>query len=308
MKVVALSGGVGGAKALLGLYKVLPPWSLVAVINVGDDFNWYGLYICPDLDTSLYALSGLSDYERGWGIAGDTFRALEALRAYGEPGWFSVGDRDLATHLLRTEWLSQGLTLSEVTARLSARLGIEAALIPATNELLRTQILYSGGVMPFQEYFVLNRADVEVKGVEFTGAGATPAPGVVEAIEACDLLVIGPSNPVVSIWPILQVRGIKDAIATLSVPRVGISPIVGGRAVSGPAGRLLKAMGYEVSPVGVAEFYRGLLTHMVIDKSDGWLASRIEGMGIQVLATDIIMNSLESKMRLAREILQWAMR
>jgi LPPG:FO 2-phospho-L-lactate transferase len=307
MKVVALSGGVGGAKILLGLYRILPPGSLTAIVNVADDFEWHGLHISPDLDTALYALAGLSDYGRGWGIAGDTFNMLEALRLLGEPSWFAVGDRDLATHILRTRWLAEGLSLSEVTARFTDRLRIAATILPATNETLRTWIRHPGGVMAFQEYFVLNRWQTEVEGVEFQGSGCDPTPGVLQAIEQSDLFVVGPSNPVVSIWPILHVKGVRDAIYSLRSARVGISPIVGGSAVSGPAGKLLKALGYQVSAAGVAQFYSGLLTHFVIHRTDTDLVGRIESLGMRVLATDIIMGSLESKARLAEEILQWVL-
>ncbi len=306
MKVVALSGGVGGSKLLLGLYRTLPRGSLTAVVNVADDFEWYGLHISPDLDTALYALSGLSDYGRGWGVAGDTFHMLEALRLLGEPSWFSVGDRDAATHILRTHWLREGLTLAQVTERLAQRLGVTARLLPATNGRLRTWIRHPGGLMAFQEYFVLNRGQVDVLDVEFEGAGAEPAPGVVEAIWSCELLVIGPSNPIVSIQPILQVRGVREAIATCSAPRVAVSPIVGSSAVSGPAGRLMAALGYPVSALGVAQLYRGLISHLVIHHTDAALSGPIETMGIRVLATDVIMDSLEAKMRLAREVLRWA--
>ncbi len=305
MKVVALSGGVGGAKLLLGLYKVLPAGSLTAIVNVADDFEWYGLHISPDLDTALYALSGLSDYERGWGIAGDTFNGLSAFRRLGENVWFSVGDQDLSTHILRTLWLSQGVPLSQVTARFVERLKVGATILPATDGNLRTWIRHRHGVMPFQEYFVLHRAEVEVERVEFEGERVEPAPGVLEAIADCSLLVIGPSNPVVSIWPILKVKNVAEAVGRLKVPRVAVTPIVAGKAVTGPAGRLLAALGYEVSPLGVAQFYRGFISHIVIHRSDEMLAPELERMGLRVLATDVIMKSLENKKRLAEEILAW---
>ena len=269
MKVVALSGGVGGARFLRGLVDVVDPTDLTIVGNVGDDLEVLGLHVSPDLDSILYTLAGLADDERGWGRADETWRALATVAELGGESWFKLGDRDVGLHLVRTQLLREGSTLSAATERLAHALGLQAALLPATNDPLRTFIETPAGTFPFQTWFVARGHRDEVDEVHFAGAPkAAPAPGVLEAIEAADVIVIAPSNPYVSIGPILAVAEIQDAVRTRTVPCVAVSPLVGGRAVKGPADRMLKRLAGGTSPAHVASCYEGLIDVLVVDELD----------------------------------------
>jgi LPPG:FO 2-phospho-L-lactate transferase len=313
MKVVALAGGVGAGKFLRGLVRVVPPQHVTVVVNTGDDLTLHGLRICPDLDSVTYWLAELADRRRGWGRVGDSFRALEELRWLGGEAWFSLGDLDLATHLTRTQWLQQGRTLSEVTARLCSAFGVTARVLPMTDDVVTTRIdaVDEEGHhldLHFQEYWVGRRARDGVKGIRYDGAGqARPAAGVAEAVTAADVVVFCPSNPVVSIRPILEVAGIARAIRERRGPAVGVSPIIAGAPVAGMADRLMPATGLEVSAFGAASAYRGLLTCWVIDERDAALAPRIErDLEMRVAVTDTLMTDDEAAERVARVALDLA--
>jgi LPPG:FO 2-phospho-L-lactate transferase len=291
MKVVALSGGVGGARFLDGVARA--GVELTAIVNTGDDFTHLGLSISPDLDTVMYTLSGLGDEERGWGLKSESFRAMEMVRGYGGPDWFALGDRDLGTHLLRTEALRRGETLTQVTARLCGALGIVARVLPMADGPCRTMIDTPEGTLPFQDWFVRRRAQPEVRAVRFEGR-PPPAPGVLEAIDECDFVLIGPSNPYVSIDPILMLEGVREKIAQKKV--VAVSPIVGGQAVKGPLATMIPQLTAQpASAQAVARHYGSLLAAMVVERGDS-----VEG---RFLATDTIMKSREDRLRLAREVI-----
>ena len=297
MKVVALSGGVGGARLLDGLARALSGGELTAVVNTGDDFVHLGLHVSPDLDTVMYTLAGLAHEERGWGLAEETFAGLSMVKRYRGPDWFALGDRDLATHLLRSEALRAGESLSAITRRLTEALGIVHPILPMSDEPVRTMIeTVSDGTLPFQEWFVRRRAQPAVRAVRFEG-GRTPAPGVVLAIDACDVVVIGPSNQYVSVDPILCLDGVRDAIGRK--PVVALSPIVGGAAVKGPLATMIRDLTGEAASAGaVARHYRGLIRAMVVETGDEATVA-----GIPVLGTSTVMRSREDRLRLAREIL-----
>jgi len=296
MEVVALAGGIGGGKFLRGLARAVAPSDVTAVVNTGDDIVMHGLAISPDLDSVTYWLGDVFDRERGWGRGDETFRATEELRRFdGEGAWFGLGDLDLATHLYRTRLLADGATLSETTARIAARFGIETRILPMSDDVVTTRIdAVSHGAeldLHFQEYWVQRHAADDVKGVRFHGSDAAqPAPGVLEAIAAADAVVIGPSNPVVSISPILAVPGIREAIEARRDRVVGVSGIVGGAPLAGMADRLMPAVGLEVTAAGAASAYGGLLAAWVIDERDRELAPRIErDLGVRVAITDSVM-------------------
>jgi LPPG:FO 2-phospho-L-lactate transferase len=300
MKVVALSGGVGGARLLEGLSRALPPGALTAIVNTGDDFVHLGLCVSPDLDTVMYTLSGLAHEERGWGLAEETFAGLAMVRKYGGPDWFALGDRDLATHLLRTDALRAGTSLSAVTARLCGALGIAHPILPMADAPRRTMIeTMNEGTLPFQDWFVRRRAEPAVRAVRFDGE-RKPAPGVVGAIDASDVVVIGPSNPYVSIDPILTLDGVRDAIARK--PVVALSPIVGGEAVKGPLATMIRELASEAPSAGaVARHYRGLVRAMVVERGDEATVT-----AMPVLGTSTVMRSRDDRLRLARELLAFA--
>ena len=313
MKVVALAGGVGAGKFLRGLVRVVPPGDVTAVVNTADDMTLHGLRISPDLDSVTYWLAGVADRDRGWGRAGESFRVLEEVRRLGGEAWFGLGDVDLGTHLVRTGWLAEGVTLSEVTSRLTAALGVEARVVPMSDDPVATWIdsvdeVGAARSDPFQTFWVGRGARDEVKAVRFEGADrARAAPGVLEAIEAADTVLLCPSNPVVSVAPILAVPGIRDAVAARSERAAGVSPIVGGAPVAGMADRLMPAVGLEVSALGAAAAYRGLLRGWVVDDRDAELASRIEEeMGMRVAVTDTIMADDSAAERVARAALDLA--
>ena len=304
MKVCALAGGVGGAKLAAGLEAVLLPENLAVVVNTADDFDLWGLRICPDLDTVMYTLAGIANPETGWGITDESFAALDMLARYGEDTWFKLGDRDLATHVLRTIRLRAGEPLTSIVANLSAALGVRSAILPMCDEPVATVLDTPDGPLEFQEYFVRRGQRDEVLGIELRGIeDSHPTDAVLGALDAADLVVLCPSNPVVSIGPILAVPGMRETLKASRAPKVAVSPIVGGRALKGPADRMLDSLGHEVSATGVARMYEGLVEGMVIDRVDEEELHEIEALGMRALATGAIMRDAPDRARLAREIL-----
>ncbi|HEY7654786.1 MAG TPA: 2-phospho-L-lactate transferase [Methylomirabilota bacterium] len=304
MRITALAGGTGAAKLLRGLRPVLDPGSLTVIVNTGDDAEIWGLHISPDLDTVCYTLGGVIDEHRGWGLADETFHTLDQIARFGEPVWFNLGDRDLATHLHRTRLLREGRTLSEATRVIASALGVAATVLPMSDQPVRTRILGPDGWLAFQEYFVREKAQVEVRAVAYAGAAiARPAPGVVEAIGAADAVLVCPSNPITSIGPILAVPGLVDALRETEAAVAAVSPIVGGDAVSGPAGRLMASAGLPVSAVGVAHAYAGWLDLLFFDDQDRALDPELRALGIVPVAAQTIMSSREAEIALARRIL-----
>lgn len=307
-KVVALAGGVGGAKLSSGMQAVLPPGSLTVVVNTGDDFRLWGLQISPDIDTVMYTLAGIANPATGWGQAGETWNSLNMIQRYGRDVWFRVGDKDLATDVLRTHMLSEGRTLTDVTQEFCAKLGVPSQILPMCNEPVQTLIETPEDTLDFQDYFVRRKHADVVAGVTFRGAEHAKMTSLVrQALEAAEAIVFCPSNPIVSIGPILAVAGVQGAIEKTKAPRVAVSPIVGGTAVKGPAGDMLRSLGHEVSPVGVAALYAGLLDGIVIDKTDEQLVPRIKELGMEVHVADTIMNTNEDRARLAEEVLQFCL-
>ncbi|MDE2005834.1 MAG: 2-phospho-L-lactate transferase [Rhodospirillales bacterium] len=299
--IVALSGGIGGAKLALGLAHVLAPGALTVIANTGDDFTHLGLAISPDLDTLLYTLAGLDNQELGWGRRDESWAAMETLGALGGEDWFRLGDRDLALHLLRTETLRGGATLSAVTARLAARLGVATRILPASDDAVRTMLRTDQGWLPFQEYFVHRRCAPEVREIVFEGASAArPAPGVTDAIAAAEAVVICPSNPFISIDPILAVPGVREALAATAAPVVAVSPILGGRAVKGPTAKMMAELGLAVGARAVAEHYGALLDAFLVEPGD---APALAGLGARIVAAPILMRDLTEKQALARAVL-----
>ncbi|MDP8899787.1 MAG: 2-phospho-L-lactate transferase [Actinomycetota bacterium] len=306
MRVCALAGGVGGAKLSAGLQDALAPGDLSVVVNTADDFDPWGLRVCPDLDTVMYTLAGVANPETGWGIAGESFAFLGMLSSYGEDAWFRLGDRDLATHVLRTRKLREGETLTGTTRDLSRALGVPGRILPMCDEKVSTMLKTPAGLLEFQEYFVRRRQRDEVLGVDLVGIeDARPTDVVLGAVSGADVIVFCPSNPVVSLGPILSVPGMRDALAAAPAPKVAVSPIVGGRALKGPADRMLSSLGHEVSSAGVAALYEGLLDGMVVDRADEGQREEIEGLGMRVLSTDAVMHDPADRERLAREVLEF---
>ena len=303
--ITALAGGVGAARLLRGMVEVLPAGEITAVVNVGDDTDLHGLHISPDLDTVLYTLADAINPETGWGLAGETWRVMESLGRLGGVTWFNLGDHDLATHLYRTQRLSEGAPLGTVTAELADRFGVGIRLLPATDDHLRTRLLLEeGDEVGFQEYFVKLRHDVAVREVRFAGATeARPGPGVVEAIGAADMVVVCPSNPVVSIDPVLAVPGIPEALAARRDSIVAVSPIVAGSALKGPADRLLVEMGFESSVVGVARWYAPWVATLVVDEADAALAPAVEAEGVRCIVAPTIMSDVGRAAALAEVVL-----
>ena len=303
--VLALAGGVGGAKLALGLSHVLPPDDLVIVVNTGDDEEFHGLHVSPDLDTVMYTLAGLADPERGWGLSGETFQALQMLSAYGAPTWFNLGDRDLATHLRRTQLLREGRSLSDVTRELCSQLGILHTVAPMTDDQVRTEVETSEGVLAFQDYFVRRRCEPEATAVRFQGADvARPSPTFDEALNNARALIFCPSNPFLSIDPILAVAGVRERVRRFDGPRVVVSPIVGGAALRGPAAKMMRELGHPVSSVGVARKYLGLCDHFILDDADADDQGKISALRMKPHVTNTVMNSTEEKITLARYILR----
>ena len=304
MKIVALSGGVGGARFLRGLVQAADPADVTVIGNVGDDVEVLGMHVSPDLDSILYALAGVADDERGWGRADETWVAFDEAARLGGESWFMLGDRDLGLHLVRTQALARGEPLSAVTAGLAAAFGVEAALLPATDDRLRTWIETPGGDFPFQEWFVARRHRDDVDRVRFEGEdSARPAPGVVEAIERAELIVFCPSNPFISIWPILAVDEIKAALERRRVPSVAVSPLVGGRAIKGPADRMLERLAGGTEPVRVAACYPDAIDVLVFDESDAGGAAAVEREGVRAVTAPTLMRDLAAATALAETVL-----
>ena len=304
MRITALAGGTGAAKLLRGLGPLVDPRSLTVIVNTGDDAEIWGLHVSPDLDTVCYTLGGVIDQRKGWGLADETFHTLDQIARFGEPVWFNLGDRDLATHLHRTRLLREGRTLSEATRAIASALGLTATVLPMSDQPVRTRILGPDGWLAFQEYFVREKAQVQVRAVEYAGAAtARPAPGVVEAIATADIVLVCPSNPITSVGPILAVPGLVEALRETEATVAAVSPIVGGDAVSGPAGRLMASAGLPVSAVGVARAYAGWLDLLVFDDQDRALTPEIETLGITPVSAPTIMSSREAEAALARRIL-----
>jgi LPPG:FO 2-phospho-L-lactate transferase len=303
--VAVLAGGVGAARLLTGLVRAVPPAGVTAIVNVGDDMVLHGLAISPDLDTVVYTLAGAIDPERGWGLAGETWQAMGTLDRYGGESWFALGDRDLGTHLYRTQRRSEGAALSTVTAEIAAAWGLELAVVPVSDDPVRTRLtLASGEEVDFQDYFVRRQHAVAVSAVRFAGAAeARPATGVLEAVAAADAVVVAPSNPIVSIGPVLAVPGVRDGVAERRSSVVAVSPLVGGRALKGPADRLMRELGHEDSVVGVARLYAPFAGTLVIDAEDADLAGAVEAEGLRCIVTDTIMRDPDAAAALCRAAL-----
>lgn len=300
MKIVALAGGVGGAKFAHGLAQILPPRDLTVIVNTGDDFEHYGLYICPDLDTVCYTLAGLANPDTGWGRMNETWNAIESASNLGGPDWFRLGDRDLGTHLERTRRLREGKSLSQITSDFCKAWGIEQAILPMSDQSVRTIVETEEGDLAFQEYFVHRRCEPRVKGFRFEGvATALPAPGAREAVQSAEVVIICPSNPWVSIDPILRVLKIIEK------PAVAISPIIGGQTVKGPAAKMYRELGMEPSALAVAMHHSDLATAFVLDEVDRELEGAIRSLNIQTLVTNTLMSSLDDRKRLAMDVLDF---
>jgi LPPG:FO 2-phospho-L-lactate transferase len=304
MNVVALAGGVGGAKLADGLTQILPPENLTIIVNTGDDFEHLGLKICPDLDTVCYTLAGLANPVTGWGLAGETWNALEGIGALGGPGWFRVGDRDLGTHLERTRRLRAGQTLSQITRDFCRAWGVKPTVLPMSNDPIPTIVNTEEGEMAFQEYFVHRQCHPRVRGFRFEGVvDARPAPGMMKALGEADVIVICPSNPWVSVDPILSIPGVRELVRTHRI--IGVSPIIAGQAVKGPAAKMYAELGVEPSALAVAKHYGGLLEGFIFDKQDVESADAIRVLGIQPFLTDTLMKTPADRERLAREVLSF---
>lgn len=302
MKIVALAGGVGGAKLAHGLAQILSLEDLTVIVNTGDDFEHYGLYICPDLDTVCYTLAGLANPETGWGRANESWNAFENASKLGGPDWFRLGDQDLGTHLERTGRLKEGQTLTQITRDFCNAWGIEQTILPMSDQPVRTVVETEEGDLAFQEYFVHRRCEPRVKGFRFDGVEkAEPAPGACEALQSADVIVVCPSNPWVSIDPILKVISPWDR----GKPVVAVSPIIGGQTVKGPAAKMYRELGIEPSALAVANHYRGVATGFVLDEIDKQLKGDIMGLNMQTLVTNTLMDSLDNRVRLAKEVLNF---
>ena len=301
--VVVLVGGVGGAKLAYGLARVLDADQLTIIVNTGDDFWHYGLRICPDLDTVMYTLSDLVNRENGWGVAGESFNTLDALRRYGDEAWFRLGDKDFATHILRTQWWHEGKTLTEITKSLSFALDIGCTILPMTDSLIETKVKTAEyGELPFQQYFVKYRWQPVVESLRLEGiAESTLSSEVKTALEQADMIVFGPSNPWLSINPILSVLGMREALTARDIPRVAVTPIVQGDAIKGPAAKMMKEWGYEVSASEVARYYGSVINGFIYDKRDKEFSVET----LQFVAMDTIMDTYPKREKLAKEVLNW---
>jgi LPPG:FO 2-phospho-L-lactate transferase len=302
--IVVLTGGTGGAKFVDGLRQIVPAKDLTIIVNTGDDLDWWGLYVSPDLDSITYVLAGLLSKERGWGVKGDTFFCLQAMGELAEPIWFHAGDRDLAVHLLRTKLLREGKTLTEITATVAAKMGVHARILPMCDARVETRVDTPIGELSFEEYFVQRWYQDPVNSVRFAGVEkATPAPGVVDAILSATLILLAPSNPITSIGPILAVPGIVEALKQTRAPIAAISPIVGGKSVSGPADILMVAQGLPASIAGVAQAYREFLDVLVVDNADRKAAEALQTPSLRVHCTNTMMGTTDEKLELARRVL-----
>lgn len=302
--ITVLTGGTGGAKFVDGLRQVINPEDLTIIVNTGDDMVWWGLYVSPDIDSITYMLAGKLSPERGWGVKGDTFHCLRMMGQMGEPIWFHAGDRDLAMHILRSKLLADGKTLSEVTAEIASKHGIRTRILPMSNSRVETRVMTPIGELSFEEYFVQRWYQDPVESVRYAGSSdAEPAPGVIEAIRSSEFVLLAPSNPVSSIGPILAVPGIREALRETRARTVAVSPIVGGSAVSGPAGTLMTAQGYGVSIVGVADFYRDFLDVLVVDSVDVAAVKGLHRSGMRVYSTRTIMRTPQDRVGLAKAVM-----
>ncbi|MDE0803776.1 MAG: 2-phospho-L-lactate transferase [Acidimicrobiales bacterium] len=304
MTIAVLCGGVGAARLLRGLVRVVDPAALTAIVNVGDDTEMHGLHISPDIDTIIYTLADAIDPDRGWGLVDETWNAMSQFERLGNPTWFNLGDRDLATHIVRTERLGVGDTLSQVTEHLAASWGLGCRIVPVTDDPLRTTVTVADGEISFQEYFVGRRHAVPVTNVRFDGAEhATPAPDVLPAIANARRVVIAPSNPLVSIDPVLAVPGVREALIERRSDVVAVSPIIGGKALKGPADRMLEELGHEASVVGVARLYAPLAATLVVDEADAGSVAAVEAEGMRCIVTDTIMSNPERSASLGTVVL-----
>lgn len=301
-----LAGGVGASRFLQGLCQAVDPANVTVISNTGDDVEMFGLHVSPDTDIVLYALAGAVNPETGWGLTGDTFAVVDQLQRFGYERWFNLGDKDLAMAIHRTRLLRDGVPMHEVTANLAKAWGLACTVLPMANEPVRTMITGPEGELAFQEYMVRLRTEVDVRSVRFAGVeSAKPAPGVIDALTSAGVIFLAPSNPFVSIGPILAVAGVRDALANTRATRVAISPIIAGQVVKGPAAKMMTTMGYEVSALGVAKIYDGLIDVFVIDEQDRALKPAVEALGLRCFVTDTMMTSAERKVELARDILSF---
>jgi LPPG:FO 2-phospho-L-lactate transferase len=305
--IVVLAGGVGAAKFLEGVVQTSPPEQVTAVVNTGDDFVLHGLNISPDIDIVTCTLANLIDRQQGWGILGDTTACMDWLAKLGGPNWFKLGDRDLALHIRRTALLREGWSLSQVTDSFRRALGVQVRIVPMSDDPAPTHILTDAGEFHFEEYFVQRRAEDTIQGIRLHAAGAAqPAPGLLELIATADVVMIAPSNPIVSVGPILALPGLREALRATAAPVVAVSPIVGGAAIKGPAAPLMRAAGHEVSALGIAHIYADLIDALVIDQVDADLAAPITDLGLAVAVTDTIMRGTVEKANLAATVLALA--
>ena len=304
MNLTVLAGGVGAARFLEGVVQVVAPEDVTVISNVGDDEEFFGLRVSPDIDIVIYTLAGAVDAEKGWGLSGETFHALEALRRFGYETWFNLGDQDLATLAHRTAMLHEGATLSQATRSIAEAFGLRMTILPVTDDRMRTIVETDAGEMAFQEYFVKRRTEDDVRGVRFDGADvARPAPGVIAAILTADVVAIAPSNPIVSIGPLLAVRGVRDALNQTTAKVVGVSPLIGGKTIKGPADRMMASLGMEPSAAGVAKAYADFLEVLVIDDEDAALAPAVEAAGVRAVVAQTIMRGPDEKRALASAVL-----
>lgn len=304
---MALAGGVGGAKLAYGLYQLVLPENLTIIVNTGDDFEHIGLHISPDLDTVMYTLAELANPVTGWGVKDESWNMMAALARYGGPTWFQLGDRDLATHLLRSQWLHEGYPYNWVTAELCRRLGVRCTILPMSEQPVRTMLLTDQGELAFQDYFVHRKCQPVVKEIRFAGADtAQPSKEVSNALRNADLIIFCPSNPLVSIDPILALPSLRRIIAASRAPRMGVSPIVGGAALKGPAAKMMQELGMDVSPSGVARHLQDVLTGLVIDHVDKSQSEAVTALGLRTLITNTVMQNEGERVRLAQEVLNWA--
>ncbi len=303
MRIVLLAGGVGGSKLGLGFYGTMDPADLTIITNTGDDIVMHGLHVSPDPDIMMYTLAGLVNPETGWGFADETFRVAEGLARYGRPVWFQLGDGDLATHIHRTAMLREGATLSEAMASIRTALGLKCMILPMTDAPVPTMLDTDEGRMHLQDYFVRRKCEPHLNGIEFSGVDrAEPAPGIVESLRAADAVVIAPSNPLISIGPILAVRGIADVLREIRQRVIAVCPLVGGKSLKGPSDKMMMELGYDVSASGVARLYREYCATFVMDETDADQRGSIEAQGMKPVALQTVMRSTEDKEALARAI------
>lgn len=305
--IVTLAGGVGGAKMAQGIAGAIDPADQTVIVNTADDFELHGLDISPDLDTVLYTLAGIVNPSTGWGIEGDTRATLDAMTRLGEDPWFFLGDQDIAFHILRTNRRQSGQSLAQITADFAKSLGVRSRIIPVTEAPIRTIVTTPDGDLGFQDYFVRRRQHDDVLGIRIAGIEkATPTPGVLNAIADAETIVIAPSNPIVSVGPLLDVQGVRSAVEAARAVKVAVSPIIGGKALKGPADRMLTSLGHESSAIGVARIYAGLVDGLVIDQQDADLIPQIEALGLQVIALQSVMGDAADRARFAGEVLAFA--